>query len=82
MGTEVITSSDKSLAALLGASPGASVSVSIMVNLIKKCFPEQVQGKWAKKLHEIFPAEEQELQKDAGTYNKLHDFSDKALQLT
>ncbi len=81
MGTEVITSSDKSLAALLGASPGASVSVSIMMSLIKKCFPEQVNGEWSKKLREIFPAEEEELQKDAKIYNKLHDFADKILQL-
>ena len=35
-GTEVIRSSDGSLAALLGASPGASTAVSIMLELISK----------------------------------------------
>ncbi|MDB6069228.1 MAG: mqo [Verrucomicrobiales bacterium] len=38
-GTEVLTPSDGSLSALLGASPGASVSVSIVLQVIRKCFP-------------------------------------------
>lgn len=81
MGTEVVVSQDKSLTALLGASPGASVSVSIMLNLIEKCFPEQVKGQWAKKIKEIFPAREKELQENADRYNELHQYSDQALQL-
>ncbi len=39
-GTEVVTNADKSIAALLGASPGASVSVSIMLELIATCMPQ------------------------------------------
>jgi malate dehydrogenase (quinone) len=42
-GTEVVTSADGSVAALLGASPGASTAVSIMIELLQRCFPE----KWA-----------------------------------
>jgi len=38
-GTEVITDADLTLSALLGASPGASVSVNIVLQVIKKCFP-------------------------------------------
>ncbi len=38
-GTEVITDADCTLSALLGASPGASVSVNIVLQVIKKCFP-------------------------------------------
>ncbi|MDB6170312.1 MAG: mqo [Verrucomicrobia bacterium] len=38
-GTEVITNSDRTISALLGASPGASVSVNIMLEVIKLCFP-------------------------------------------
>ena len=38
-GTEVFTSADHTLAALLGASPGASVPVSIMLEVIRKCLP-------------------------------------------
>ena len=39
-GTEVITDAHKSIAALLGASPGASVSASIAINLIETCLPQ------------------------------------------
>src|SRR4029079_13474 len=42
-GTEVVTSADGSIAALLGASPGASAAVSIMLELLQRCFP----AKWA-----------------------------------
>ncbi|EPM75026.1 malate:quinone oxidoreductase, partial [Pseudomonas syringae pv. actinidiae ICMP 18804] len=44
--------------ALLGASPGASVTVSIMLELIERCFPEKTRTEWAGKLNEIFPARE------------------------
>ncbi len=40
-GTEVVASGDGSLAALLGASPGASTSISIMLELLARCFPEK-----------------------------------------
>jgi malate dehydrogenase (quinone) len=40
-GTELVTAADGSLAALLGASPGASTAASTMVGLIQRCVPEQ-----------------------------------------
>jgi len=42
-GTEVITNADRTISALLGASPGASVSVHIVLEVIKKCFPEMLE---------------------------------------
>ncbi|HEY8990375.1 MAG TPA: malate:quinone oxidoreductase, partial [Luteolibacter sp.] len=39
-GTEVICSADRSISALLGASPGASVCVNIVSEVIKTCFPD------------------------------------------
>ena len=39
-GTEVITDANRTISALLGASPGASVSVNIVLEVIKKCFPQ------------------------------------------
>lgn len=42
-GTEIVYSKDGSIAALLGASPGASSSVSIMLDLISKCFPKRFE---------------------------------------
>jgi malate dehydrogenase (quinone) len=42
-GTEVLTSEDRSISALLGASPGASVSTQVMFECIKKCLPELLE---------------------------------------
>ncbi|HLR69161.1 MAG TPA: malate dehydrogenase (quinone), partial [Virgibacillus sp.] len=42
-GTEVVTAADGSVAALLGASPGASTAVSIMLEIMEKCFPEHIK---------------------------------------
>jgi malate dehydrogenase (quinone) len=39
-GTEVLTSEDKSISALLGASPGASVSANIILEVVKRCFAD------------------------------------------
>jgi malate dehydrogenase (quinone) len=56
-GTEVISAADGSLAALLGASPGASTAVSIMITLLEKCFPEKMKSvSWQRKLKEIIPS--------------------------
>jgi malate dehydrogenase (quinone) len=41
-GTEVINTADGSLAVLLCASPGASTAVSIMVDLVDRCFKHQL----------------------------------------
>jgi malate dehydrogenase (quinone) len=39
-GTEVLSNSKHTISALLGASPGASTSVFVMIQTIKECFPE------------------------------------------
>ena len=81
-GTELVSAADGSLAALLGASPGASVTVSIMLDLLERCFPEQTRSQaWATKLAEIFPAREQVLANDAETYRRVSHDSDLALEL-
>lgn len=53
-GTEVITSRDGSVGALLGASPGASTAVPIMLELMRRCFPKNYRG-WEDKLREMMP---------------------------
>src|SRR5690606_11982063 len=56
-GTEVVTSADGSLSALLGASPGASTAVSIMLNVLSKCFPDQMKlESWQTKLEDLIPS--------------------------
>ena len=56
-GTEVITTKDQSLACLLGASPGASTAVSIMIDVLEKCFTKDFQSEnWQHKLKEMIPS--------------------------
>jgi malate dehydrogenase (quinone) len=56
-GTEVVSAADGSLAALLGASPGASTAVSIMISLIQRCFPEQAAWpEWQEKWKRMIPS--------------------------
>jgi malate dehydrogenase (quinone) len=55
-GTELVCAADGSLAALLGASPGASTAVPVMLNVLKKCFPENFNSTdWQEKLKQIIP---------------------------
>jgi malate dehydrogenase (quinone) len=53
-GTEVVAAGDGSIAGLLGASPGASTAVPIMLGLIEKCFPDRMAG-WRPALLEMVP---------------------------
>ncbi|TGN30199.1 malate dehydrogenase (quinone) [Empedobacter tilapiae] len=55
-GTEIVTSQDGSMSALLGASPGASTSVSAMLNLMKQCFPDLMKNKWNDAIKEMIPS--------------------------
>lgn len=43
-GTELLAASDGSLAALLGASPGASVAADVALQVIRRCLPGLIQG--------------------------------------
>ncbi|MGN8055055.1 malate dehydrogenase (quinone) [Pedobacter sp. 22163] len=61
-GTELVGSSDNSIIAMLGASPGASTAVAIMVDVLEKCFNDKVQnGVWTEKLKEMIPSYGQSL---------------------
>lgn len=54
-GTEVITSKDGTVAALLGASPGASTAVYVMLEVLERCFPEKMND-WEPKIKEMIPS--------------------------
>lgn len=54
-GTEIVHAADGSVAALLGASPGASVVVDIMLELLDRCFPEEFP-QWLPKIKEMIPS--------------------------
>lgn len=81
-GTEVVSSADGSIAGLLGASPGASTSVAIMINLLKRCFPERSKSdEYRKKLREMIPSWGKKLNDDATLCQEVRARSQKALKL-
>ena len=55
MGTEVIAKADGSMAGLLGASPGATVAVSVMIEVLQRCFPDRMQ-QWSGTLDQLIPS--------------------------
>ncbi|WP_370278674.1 malate dehydrogenase (quinone) [Pontibacterium sp.] len=65
-GTEVISAADGSLAALLGASPGASTAVPTMVQVIENCFRDRANSdEWQQKIKEMIPSYKESLVNDA-----------------
>ena len=61
-GTEIVWSDDSSLAALLGASPGASTSVYSMLNVIERSLKRRIGSKaWKNKIEKIAPSYNQDL---------------------
>ncbi|MEQ2525121.1 malate dehydrogenase (quinone) [Bacillaceae bacterium CLA-AA-H227] len=70
-GTEVITAEDGSIAALLGASPGASTAVHVMLEVIRKCFPEQMNS-WQAKIKEMIPSYGESLMKNPDLLREVH----------
>lgn len=62
LGTEVVTSQDGTVSALLGASPGASTAAPIMLNLMQKVFKDRFTSpEWQAKLKEMIPSYGQKL---------------------
>jgi len=81
-GTEIVASSDNTLAALLGASPGASTATSIMLNLLAKCFPDQLKSKsWQQKITTMIPSYGKDLIEDGELCLKMRDYTTEVLKL-
>ncbi|MBF4663325.1 malate dehydrogenase (quinone) [Cronobacter malonaticus] len=83
LGTEIVTDQQKTLAALLGASPGASTAAPISINVIKQLFPEQYKSEaWQSKLREIVPSYGQKLNGNVALTQQVWDETAATLQLT
>ncbi|MGN7358970.1 malate dehydrogenase (quinone) [Paenibacillus sp. SAF-054] len=80
-GTEVVSAADGSIAALLGASPGASTAVSVMIEIIQKCFPQHLKA-WEPKLKEMIPSYGVKLLKHPELIREIHTSTAQALGLT
>ncbi|TCM66465.1 malate dehydrogenase (quinone) [Acinetobacter calcoaceticus] len=81
-GTEIFVSQDRSVSALLGASPGASTSPYIMLNLLEKSFPDHVAGKWNPKLHDIIKSYQKDLSADPVLLDQVRQYTSSTLGLT
>ncbi|HAV13860.1 MAG TPA: malate dehydrogenase (quinone) [Opitutae bacterium] len=74
-GTEVLTSEDNSISSLLGASPGASVSANIILEVIKRCFSDSLatdQGH--ERMKAMIPSYDEDL--------RLPEFADRQRKLS
>ncbi len=82
-GTEIVTSKDGSLAALLGASPGASTSVKAMVEVLEKCYLGKEENiNWKKQLKRMIPSYGESLIDDPALLHKIREKTLSVLRLS
>ena len=79
-GTEVIAAEDGSIAGLLGASPGASVSVPVMLDVLHRCFPDRFST-WEPQIRKMIPSYGTRLSDKPAVAKKSFSTSSKALKL-
>jgi malate dehydrogenase (quinone) len=79
-GTEVVCAADGSVAALLGASPGASTVVHVMLEVLEKCFPQQMK-EWQPKIKEMIPSYGVSLVENPDLLQEIHTSTSQTLGL-
>ncbi len=83
LGTEVVVDQQKTISALLGASPGASTAAPIALNVIKQMFPQQFESpQWQSRIRAIVPSFGEKLNGNATLTQKVWDDTAATLQLT
>lgn len=81
-GTEVIATADGSLAALLGASPGASTAAQTMLDIIERCFADRLaEPGWRERLKAMVPSYGESLIDNADLLKQVRQRTLKTLQL-
>jgi malate dehydrogenase (quinone) len=70
-GTELVSAADRSIIAMLGASPGASTAVWIMLEVLKRCFPVELKSAWLPQLQQMIPSFGRSLIEDAELCRKV-----------
>ncbi|KAB7897148.1 malate dehydrogenase (quinone) [Rouxiella sp. S1S-2] len=82
LGTEIVTDQQKTVAALLGASPGASTAAPIALSVMEKLFPEEFKSaEWQSKIRAIVPSFGQKLNDDPALTQRVWDETAATLQL-
>lgn len=81
-GTEIVAAKDGTLAALLGASPGASVSVQAMLDVLQRCFKDRLtSADWQQKLKTAIPSYGESLVENADLLVQVRKHSHQTLGL-
>jgi malate dehydrogenase (quinone) len=81
-GTEVVTSADASVAALLGASPGASTAVAIMLEVLAHCFPDRLRSDdWQSRIRALVPSYGRSLHREPALCDEVRAHTTERLQL-
>ena len=81
-GTEIVAARDGTLAALLGASPGASTAVQAMIDVLERCFSERMgSSQWQNRMKELVPSYGQSLIDDAELLKQVRERTLNTLEL-
>ena len=81
-GTEIVSSADGTIAALLGASPGASVSVQAMLDVMSLCFKDSITNKnWHSRIKSAIPSYGESLVDNPNLLKKVRSYTLKTLKL-
>ncbi|MGW5076184.1 malate dehydrogenase (quinone) [Rhodococcus sp. NPDC004095] len=80
-GTELVVGGGGTIAGLLGASPGASTAVPIMLELLQRCFPDRWQTSWSGLMDEAIPGHSATANRDTATWKESVDSTSLALDL-
>jgi malate dehydrogenase (quinone) len=78
--TTVLSAADGSIAGLLGASPGASTAVSVMLEVLQRCFPDRHQA-WLPTLKDMVPSLGASLSAEPALFEEVWSWGTKALRL-
>jgi len=82
LGTEIVVSQDRSIAGLLGASPGASTAAPIMLSVLEKAFKDKVASPaWQAKIREVVPSYGTALNASPAKVQEEWNYTAKMLQL-
>lgn len=81
-GTEIVAAKDGTLAALLGASPGASTAANAMISVIERCFPKKLETpEWQERMKMLVPSYGQSLVDDEALLTKVRERTLSTLKL-
>lgn len=80
-GTEVVSGADGTIAGLLGASPGASTAAAIMLDVLRRSFPDRLAA-WEPELRRLIPTYGTLLSDDPRSARRVQESTAKALGLT